>query len=135
MEKLLLYTGKDLQDLTMDEWLKGKEPTLRPIAVRWFNEIKSCGEDVEPIFHDGYPIGCVSHAPFAYVNAFTNHVNVGFFYGVDLDDKTGLLEGNGKRMRHVKIKPDLAYDEEEIVRLIKAAYLDIKRRLKETRLA
>lgn len=131
MEKLLLYTGKDIQDLTMDTWLKGKSQELRPLAVKWFNEIKHCGNDVQDIFHDGYPIGCVNNAPFAYVNAFSYHVNVGFFYGVDLIDKNGILEGNGKRMRHVKIKPGQGYDEAEITNLIKAAYIDIKKRLNE----
>lgn len=131
MEKLLLYTGKDLQNITLDAWLKGKAPELRPIAIKWFNEIKNCGDDVQGIFHDGYPIGCVEHAPFAYVNAFTNHVNVGFFYGASLYDEKRLLEGTGKNMRHVKIKPGIPYDELEIKILIKAAYSDIKKRLRE----
>ncbi len=129
MEKLLLYTGKDIQDLTMNSWLRGKAPELRPIATKWFDEIKNCGNDVQDIFHDGYPIGCVNNAPFAYVNAFSAHVNVGFFYGVDLFDKDGMLEGNGKRMRHIKIKPELKYDDAEIIGLIEAAYIDIKKRL------
>ena len=126
-----MYTGKDLQDLTMEEWLKTKAPALQPIAKKWFTEIKNCGEDVQAIFHDGYPIGCVNQAPFAYVNAFTAHVNVGFFYGAELYDQKGMLEGSGKRMRHIKIKPDIVYDEREIVRLMRTAYLDIKRRLRE----
>ncbi|MEQ8424245.1 MAG: DUF1801 domain-containing protein [Cyclobacteriaceae bacterium] len=131
MEKLLRYSGKDLQDLTMEQWLESKAPELRPIAVKYFNEIKKCGKDVEDIFHDGYPMGCVDSSPFAYVNAFSNHVNVGFFYGADLEDARGILEGSGKRMRHVKIKPGEVSDEKEIVSLIRASYLDIKRRLVE----
>ncbi|GHN01638.1 hypothetical protein WSM22_31270 [Cytophagales bacterium WSM2-2] len=129
MEKLLLYTGKDIQNLTMDEWLNSKATELRPIAVKWFDAIKNCGGDVVDIFHDGYPIGCVDQAPFAYVNAFSSHVNVGFFYGADLYDKNGLLEGSGKRMRHIKIRPGVAYDEKEVLNFIKAAYVDIKKRL------
>ena len=39
---------------------------------------------------------------FAYVNVFRDHVNVGFFHGAFLSDPAGLLEGTGKRMRHVK---------------------------------
>ena len=35
------------------------------------------------------------------------YVNLYFMNGVDLPDPTGLLEGTGKRLRHVKIrKPD-----------------------------
>lgn len=40
-------------------------------------------------------------------------------------------ECSGKRMRHIKIKLDIVYDEKEIVRLMRMAYLDIKRRLRE----
>lgn len=132
MEKLLLYTGKDIQNFTMDAWLRGKSPELQPLAVKWFDEIRSCGNDVQDIFHDGYPIGCVNNAPFAYVNVFSSHVNVGFFYGAALEDKNGMLEGNGKRMRHIKVKPGLNYDDAEIKNLIKAAYIDVKKRLNES---
>ncbi|MEM8895420.1 MAG: DUF1801 domain-containing protein, partial [Bacteroidota bacterium] len=60
---------------------------------------------------------------------YTAHVNVGFFYGVDLPDPQGLLEGNGKRMRHIKLRPGADIDEEAIKELIHHAYLDIKERL------
>lgn len=129
MEPLLRYTGKDLQDLTMEQWLTDKAAELRPIAIEWFDEIKRCGTDVQDIFHDGYPMGCVESAPFAYVNVFTSHVNVGFFYGVDLPDKHQLLEGNGKRMRHIKLKPGMPIPSSEIRNLIHASYHDIKKRL------
>jgi hypothetical protein len=129
MEKLLRYVGKDIQNITFNSWLERKPPELRPLAIRWFRVIQNCGDDVQPIFHDGYPMGCVDDAPFAYVNVFKAHVNVGFFYGVDLIDKTGLLTGTGKRMRHVKLLPGLKHDDTEIELLIDAAYADIKQRL------
>lgn len=131
MEKILLYTDKDLQDLTMDMWLRDKVPSLQAIALQWFQEIKNCGEDVQDIFHDGHPVGCVNMAPFAYVDIFSHHVHVGFFYGASLDNKRGILEGTGKRMRHIKLKPGSLHDDKEISTLIHAAYADIKRRLNE----
>lgn len=131
MTKLLKYIGKDLQDIDFTDWLEQKPEVLRPIALKWFMAIKNSGSEVEDIFHDGYPIGCVDHAPFAYVNVFTAHVNFGFFYGADLPDETGLLEGTGKRMRHIKIRPDSAYDDKEILALLELAYADILQRLIE----
>ena len=74
------------------------------IAQPWFEQMRGCGADVRELLHDGYPIACVEDAAFGYVNAFTAHVNVGFFYGAVLDDPAGLLEGAGKRMRHVKLR-------------------------------
>lgn len=131
MGKLLLYTGKDLQDITWEVWLKNKPAPLHALALKWFTEIKNCGTDVDAIFHDGYPIACVSEAPFAYVNIFSAHINLGFFYGADLPDTKGLLEGSGKRMRHIKLKPDQPGDEKEMKRLISLAYADIKTKLRE----
>lgn len=81
--------------------------------------------------HDGCPTVCVRDAAFAYVNAFRAHVNVGFFHGVALPDPASLLQGDGKRMRHVKIRPGLALDEPALEALIAAAYRDIVARLGE----
>ena len=127
--KLLRYFGKDLQDITLDEWLEEKPIPLHPIATKWLLVIYGCEDDVQAIFHDGYPMGCVDHAPFAYVNVFTHHVNVGFFYGAELPDPAGLLEGTGKRMRHIKLMPGKPADDRAIKALIVAAYQDIKQRL------
>lgn len=129
MDKLLRYTDKDLQPMTMDQWLKSKPPELRVLAERWFDEIRNCGDEVEAIFHDNYPIGCVDRAPFAYVNVYRDHVNVGFFYGAYLTDRHHLLEGTGKHGRHVKLWPGQAANEKAISALIEAAYHDIVRRL------
>ncbi len=85
--------------------------------------------------HDGCPVACVADAPFAYVNSFKNHVNVGFFYGAMLEDPAGLLEGSGKRMRHVKLHPGRALDTEALGALIDAAYADIRARLDAERVS
>jgi hypothetical protein len=82
------------------------------------------------LLHDGHPTACVADAAFAYVNAFTAHVNVGFFHGAALADPRGLLEGNGKFMRHVKLRPDQDVDEKALATLIETAYTDIQERLK-----
>ena len=44
-----------------------------------------------------------SNGPFAYIKAFPRAVNIGFWRGVDLEDPAGLLEGDGARMRHLKL--------------------------------
>ncbi len=129
MAKLLRFTGKDLQDIDMNSLLEGKPTDLQPIALKWLTAIKNSGPEVEQIFHDNYPIGCVDEAPFVYVNVFAAHVNVGFFYGVDLQDPKGLLEGTGKRMRHIKLKTNSNYADEDILLLLQHAYLDIAERL------
>jgi hypothetical protein len=91
--------------------------------------MRECGDDVRELIHDGCPVACVEDAPFSYVNAFKAHVNVGFFDGAELPDPAGLLEGSGKHMRHVKLKPGAAINSAALGRLIDEAYSDIKARL------
>jgi len=95
------------------------------------SRMRRCGPDVRELLHDGYPLVCVQDAPFAYVNSFRAHVNVGFFHGASLPDSAGLLEGTGKYMRHVKLRPGLTLDALALEALIRAAYEDIGARLRE----
>lgn len=56
----------------------------------------------------GYGVGPKKQTEhFGYIGAHSNHINLGFNYGSELADPEGLLEGTGKKFRHVKIqKPD-----------------------------
>ena len=103
---------------------------LGTIAQRWFEFMRDCGHDVRELLHDGHPTACVGDAAFAYVNAFTAHVNVGFFRGAEIADPDGLLEGTGKFMRHVKIRPEQGVNPVALTQLIATAYTDMKRRLR-----
>ena len=60
------------------------------------------------------------------VAIFKAHANVAFFHGAELSDPAGLLEGTGKRMRHVKLKPGQPVNSAALAELIDAAYLHIK---------
>ncbi len=105
-------------------------PRSEAIAKRWFEVMRGCGDDVRKLLHDGHPTACVGDAAFGYVNTFTAHTNIGFFHGAELKDPTGLLEGTGKHMRHVKLRPRCEVDAEALTKLIETAYTDMKRRLK-----
>jgi hypothetical protein len=117
------------RDPAVDMWLADEPVELRSIAREWFEQMRRCGDDVRELMHDGCPVACIEDAPFGYVNSFKSHVNVGFFYGAMLDDPAGMLEGTGKRMRHVKLKPGADLNAAALRRLIDAAYADIKARL------
>jgi hypothetical protein len=56
-------------------------------------------------------------------------VNVGFFQGAALPDPARLLQGTGKFMRHVKLRPGTTTNTAALSRLIEAAYSDIKARV------
>ena len=115
----------------IDIWLNKQPPELAAIARTWFLRMRECGEDVRELMHDGCPVACVGDAPFGYVNVFRAHVNVGFFMGAELKDPMGLLEGSGRRMRHVKVRPDDDLKCAALSALIDVAYADMKSRLPE----
>jgi hypothetical protein len=131
MNGLLRFSGAKKRDRAIDLWLRRQQDELRPLAEEWFARMRQCGADVRELMHDGCPVACVEDAPFGYVNAFKDHVNVGFFNGSALEDPAGLLEGKGKRMRHVKLKPGRLPDLAALGDLIEAAYSDIRARLAE----
>jgi hypothetical protein len=116
-------------DPAIDAWLNNHRGELGDIARQWFQVMRSCGDEVRELFHDGCPVACLGDVPFAYVNAFTSHVNVGFFQGASLRDPSRLLQGTGKFMRHVKLKPGTPTDISALTKLIETAYSDIKARI------
>ena len=126
---LLLFNGAVQRDPAVDAWLKQRGGELGAIARQWFEVMRKCGDEVRELVHDGCPVACLGDAPFGYVNVFTSHVNVGFFHGSALADPARLLQGAGKHMRHVKLRPGTATDPAALRRLIEAAYEDIKARL------
>lgn len=129
MTQLFRLSGALRRDPDVDAWLAAAEHDLRRLAQPWFEALRACGPDVRELLHDGHPTACVGGAAFGYVDAFSAHVNVGFFHGAALDDPAGLLEGAGKRMRHVKVRWGRPVDAAALNALIAAAYRDIRERL------
>ena len=126
---LLRFNGAVERDPAIGAWFDTHRGPLGDIAHEWFEVIRNCGDEVRELLHDGCPVACFGDAPFAYVNVFTAHVNVGFFQGAALPDPARLLQGAGKFMRHVKLRPGTATDAAVLRRLIEVAYSDMKARV------
>jgi len=133
MSQLFRLPAAAGHDPAIDLWLHRPSTDLASIATTWFRRLRSCGADVRELFHDGCPTVCVQDAAFAYVAVFKSHVNLGFFHGTSLPDPKGLLEGSGKSMRHVKLRPGQPVDAAALQALIEAAHQDILARLNEAR--
>jgi len=126
---ILRFNGAVQRDPAIEAWMKQHTSELGAIAKKWFEAMRNCGDEVRELLHDGCPTACLGDAPFAYVNVFTSHVNVGFFQGASLPDPAHLLQGTGKYMRHVKLKPGAPTSAAALNALIDAAYADIKARV------
>jgi hypothetical protein len=81
MDDILRFPSAQEHEPAIDAWLRAQRADLRPLAETWFTCMGQCGIDVRELMHDGCPTACVGDAAFGYVNAFKEHVNVGFFFG------------------------------------------------------
>ncbi len=130
MSQLFRFSSAVRRDPAVEAWMREHTGELGAIARRWFEVMRDCGDDVRELLHDGHPTACVADAAFGYVDAFKAHVNVGFFRGAEIADPDGLLEGTGRFMRHVKLRPERDVDAKALLKVIETAYTDMKGRLK-----
>lgn len=129
MNGLFRFSGAVERSPSVAAWMEQHTDELGTIARRWFEVMRNCGDEVREVLHDGHPTACFGDVAFAYVDAFTHHVNVGFFDGASLADPARLLEGSGRSMRHVKIRAGARIDEGALAALIEAAYEEMKERV------
>jgi len=80
---------------TLDGWKAEVVSRVRVI-------IREAAPDAQEKYKWAQPVYEVN-GPLCYMKAFKNSVNFGFWRGVDLDDPLGLLQGSGKKMRHVSL--------------------------------
>ena len=127
--QFLTLNGVVERDPAIEAWMEAHAGDLGAMAREWFEVMRRCGDEVREVLHDGCPVACFGDAPFGYVNVFTSHVNVGFFRGAALPDPDRLLQGSGRFMRHVKLRPGTATNVTALRRLIEVAYADMKERV------
>jgi len=130
MSQLMRFPSAVRRDPAVEAWMLAHADELGRIAQQWFEVMRACGNDVRELLHDGQPTACVADAAFAYVDVFKAHVNVGFFRGAGIADPAALLEGTGRFMRHVKLRPEGEVDAAALVQLIETAYADMKARVR-----
>ena len=64
----------------------------------------------------------LKHA-FCHIPVYSNHINLGFNLGADLDDPDGILSGTGKKIRHISIHESSDLSHPAIARLLADAVL------------
>ena len=64
---------------------------VRAVAPKSTESIKWA----QPVFQE--------NAPFAFIKPAKSHVTFGFWRGAQLDDPQGLLQGEGDRMKHIRL--------------------------------
>lgn len=128
--RLFLFPQAQPRDPAVEAWRQRQAGPLGAVARHWFTALRQAGTHVHELMHDGHPTACFNSAAFAYVGTFQAHVTVGFFHGSDLRDPTGILQGTGRFMRHVKLRD--AQPDPALVTLIHVAFQDIQSRVAAT---
>src|SRR5579862_5184830 len=108
-------------------WLGDLPAEKKPTVEALRRLIESVAPEAhEIIYHDALGYGPTDSGfdRIFYITVFATHVNLGFFYGGFLPDPEGLLVGNGKRMRHIKITSLQACENPAITRLLAQAWTD-----------
>ena len=127
--ELFRLDGAVRRDPKVEAWFQRHAGELGELAREWFESMRDCGDDVLEVMHDDMPTACVGDAAFAYVNVFAAHISVDFFHGSELPDPSGILQGSGKFMRHVKISPSKPVNDAALHRLIDSAYMSLRARI------
>ena len=90
-------------DQSIDSWLAALDPSLRPIAEALRRLILGSDPDLSESIKWGNPV-YEKQGKVCYLASTKTYVSLGFFNGAALTDHEGLIEGTGKKMRHVKVR-------------------------------
>lgn len=120
---------------TFDELLGIAKEPMRPILARLRETVLAVHPEACETVRLGDRAATYGLGPrkmidgYAYVMPHSEWVNLGFFQGASLSDPHGLLEDNGAKLRHVKIRSTADADRPEIRELIAAAVAERNRAL------
>lgn len=113
---------------------KAENETIRTIALTLRKIILIDYPEAVEVVRLGDGAACYGVGPkkmseaHVYIMPKTKYVNLGFFHGSNMPDPQNLLEGSGKKMRHIKIQTTQQTQKPEIKTIISEA-------LKERKLA
>jgi hypothetical protein len=94
---------------TVNELLVGAKPELRRVCESLRKIIASLHKGAIEVVWPRQKIASFGVGPkkmtehYAYIAVLGSHVNLGFYHGASLSDPARLLEGTGKKLRHVKV--------------------------------
>ena len=110
-----------------DEILTQADPQVEAIARRARALVQEIMPEVVEVVWPTQKIASYGVGPkkmsehFCYIAVFKQRINLGFYYGADLEDPSGLLDGTGKLLRHVKISSLGQLDDAALRRLVVTA--------------
>ena len=89
---------------SFDDWLADVDPRLRPLAVELRRMFLEAAPDLRESIKWGNPCFEKKVRIFYIASQADKYLTLGLWQGALLPNPDGLIEGTGKRMRHVKIR-------------------------------
>lgn len=120
---------------TFEELLEGKAQNVEDIAKELKRQILKLHPETTEVVRLGDKAASFGHGPkkmseaYCYIMPLKDRVNLGFYHGALLGDPSGLLEGTGKKLRHVKVRSVEAVGSFKIIKLLESAITERKKAL------
>ena len=105
---------------TVDDYIAAIPAPLDTVAAELRRVVRAAAPDTHESIKWGQPVYDAG-GPFAALKAYSRHVTLTFWRGAALPDPSGLLVGDGDRMRHARFSSVADVDEEPIAGLVRAA--------------
>jgi hypothetical protein len=121
---------------SFEDVLRAAGPKLRPLCRALRNLIGSLDADFVEVVWPRQGIASFGVGPrkmsehYAYISVQGSYVNLGFYHGASLRDPSGLLEGTGRRLRHVKIRDASSVRKAALAALLREAIGDRERHVR-----
>ena len=91
---------------SVESFIRQAAPPVRGVLRELRALIREVLPDAREEIKWGRPVYSLSRI-VCYLAAARDHANLGFYRGVELRDPKGLLQGDGKKLRHLKVyRPD-----------------------------
>lgn len=109
------------------------KPELRPLCQSLRRQISLLDPDFVELVWPRLKIASFGIGPkkmtehYAYISVQGSHVNLGFYQGASLTDPDGLLEGTGKKLRHIKCRDLASTHSAALLLLLRQAIADRRR--------
>jgi hypothetical protein len=95
----------------LDGWQSEVVISLRKIILAAAPDVKEAWKWSEPVYE--------ANGPVCAMKAFKDHVTLTFWRGADIPDPQGLLEGDGAKMRHVKLSSPKDVNRKALEQMVK----------------
>lgn len=91
-----------MKPTTVDQYITSLPAEHAAIITELRSIVKKAAPKATEAYKWAQPV-YESDGPMIWIKAYTKYVNIGFWRGTEMKDKHGLLQGDGDRMRHVKL--------------------------------